>query len=50
VFVVTLVGASSIYLGRHYLSDVLAGMAEGIAWLALCHVAVTTLRARSVTE
>jgi hypothetical protein len=24
------------------LSDVLAAMAEAVAWLALCHIAVTT--------
>jgi membrane-associated phospholipid phosphatase len=25
-----------MYLGAHYLSDVLAAIAEGLAWLALC--------------
>jgi undecaprenyl-diphosphatase len=34
--VVTLVAFSRLYLGAHYLSDVLAAMAEGVAWLALC--------------
>jgi undecaprenyl-diphosphatase len=43
VFVVGLVGLSGVYLGVDYPSDVLAAMAEGVAWLTLCYVAVTTL-------
>ncbi len=43
IFVVVLVALSRMYLGVHYLSDVLAAMAEGIAWFALCHTAVTSL-------
>ncbi len=34
--VILLVAFSRVYLGAHYLSDVLAAMAEGMAWLSLC--------------
>jgi membrane protein DedA with SNARE-associated domain/membrane-associated phospholipid phosphatase len=49
--VILLVAFSRLYLGAHYLSDVLAAMAEGLAWLALCVTAVDTLRrARTPTR
>lgn len=34
--IVSVVAFSRLYLGAHYLSDVLAALAEGLAWLALC--------------
>jgi membrane-associated phospholipid phosphatase len=44
ILLVFLVALSRMYLGAHYLSDVLAAMAAGIAWVALCLTAVETLR------
>ncbi len=40
------VGLSRIYLGAHYLSDVMGAMAAAIVWLAVCWTAVETLRRR----
>ncbi|HZX13942.1 MAG TPA: phosphatase PAP2 family protein [Thermodesulfobacteriota bacterium] len=44
VLLVILVSLSRVYLGYHYLSDTLAAVAIGIAWLSLCFMATTTLR------
>jgi undecaprenyl-diphosphatase len=43
---VLLVALSRVYLGAHFLSDVLAAMAESVAWLAVCITAISTLRRR----
>ena len=39
VLMVALVSFSRVYLGLHYLSDVVGGLSEGIAWLALSVIA-----------
>lgn len=41
---VLLVCLSRVYLGAHYLSDVMAGITVGIAWLTVCITAVATLK------
>ena len=46
VLMVLLVGLSRMVLGVHFLSDVLAAMAESCAWLAICITGVSTLRRR----
>jgi membrane-associated phospholipid phosphatase len=50
VALVMLVGLTRIYLGAHYLSDVLAAIAESCAWLALCLTAAATLRRRNAAQ
>lgn len=44
IIVIALISFSRLYLGAHYLSDVLAGILEGIAWLTLCVTAVGARR------
>ena len=50
VLLVFLVALSRMYLGAHYLSDVLAAMAAGMVWLALCLTAVETWRRHRVIQ
>lgn len=45
---ILLIGLTRIYLGAHYLSDVMGAMAAGLAWLAFCLTAVETLRRRNL--
>lgn len=40
------IGASRLFLGVHFASDVIAGFASGIAWLALCITSIETIRRR----
>ena len=46
LFMIALTALSRVYLGVHYLSDVLAAVAEGVAWLALCFTLMGALGGR----
>jgi membrane-associated phospholipid phosphatase len=46
---ILLIGFSRLYLGVHYLSDVIAGFSLGLAWVALC-VVLLHLRLRLRTR
>ena len=50
VAMILLTGFSRMVLGLHYLSDVLAAMAEGAGWLVLCIAACQALRHRVPRE
>lgn len=43
---IVVVGLSRVYLGVHYVSDILAGMLVGVAWLMFCHGAMSLLTGR----
>ena len=47
---VALIGFSRLYLGVHYLSDVLAGVAAGVFWLSVSIAVQTAYGERFVTH
>jgi undecaprenyl-diphosphatase len=47
LLLVMLVAFSRMYLGVHFLSDVLAAVAWSLAWLAMCVIALHTLHVRA---
>lgn len=44
MLIVAVIGATRIYLGAHFFTDVIGAIAAGLAWLAFCWTAVETLR------
>jgi undecaprenyl-diphosphatase len=50
LLMVGLVAASRMYLGAHFLSDVLAAFFESFAWLGFCLVGIHVIRQRMATR
>jgi undecaprenyl-diphosphatase len=50
LLLIAMVAGSRLYLGAHYLSDVLGAFAESMAWLALCITGVNVFRRRRLAE
>ncbi len=50
VMLTFLVGASRVYLGVHYPSDVLAGWSAGLAWALICGLFAKFLQRRGTVE
>jgi membrane-associated phospholipid phosphatase len=44
LLMIALTALSRVYLGVHYLSDVLAAFGEGVAWLAVCFLVFSRVR------
>jgi membrane-associated phospholipid phosphatase len=50
LIMIALVAFSRMYLGAHYLSDVLSAFLEGIAWLTLCLTSIHSYRVYHETK
>jgi undecaprenyl-diphosphatase len=50
VLAILLIGVSRVFMGDHYLSDVLAGYALGIAWSGLVYTAVELIYQKRINQ